>query len=73
MAKFIELVHFNIETNRPEGKRIINIEDIKELAPLVLNTKESITNITRVHLKNKNFIDVEELMWLLQAKIDALK
>ncbi|MBI4932115.1 MAG: hypothetical protein HY841_15260 [Bacteroidetes bacterium] len=70
MAKFIELDHYDIMANRPGGKRTINVDQIRELTGPYTSGNIS---VIRVHLWDKDFIDVRETLHVVKDKIETCR
>ncbi|MDZ4810965.1 MAG: hypothetical protein SGI96_22240 [Bacteroidota bacterium] len=68
MAKFIELDHYDLLAGKAAGKRIINVDFIKELIG-PLNTNPS---ITRVKLVDGDFIDFPDTLANVRSNIEAV-
>lgn len=67
MAKFIELDAYDIMKGQPEGKRVINVDTVKELSSHTIGVKE----ITRVHLGGKDFIDIADKLQNVKSQIES--
>ena len=70
MAKFIELNHYDIIKNKRAGVRIINVDQIRELTGPYTSGNIS---VVRVHLWDKDFIDVTDTLTHVKDKIETCK
>ena len=74
MAKFIELAHYDIIKGKADGKRVINVDCIKELSgPFKI---DEMYNVVRVHLNDGGNIDIignDINVNTIKTKIEACK
>jgi hypothetical protein len=68
MAKFVELDHYDILNSRPDGKRLINVDTVKE----IVGDMGSATTITRVKLIDGDYIDVQDTLTNVKTKIESV-